>query len=59
MLFAKLVIEGVVGVGGKESEERVGDERLAALDNGRNMPDLGMVVVKYRVLQPCQQCIEN
>lgn len=41
---------GVVGVGGNESEESVGEARLKALFDGRKMPAPGTDVVKYRVL---------
>lgn len=47
----KLENDGVVGVGGKVSEVRVGEERFVARCIGRNMPDPGTEVVKYRVLQ--------
>jgi hypothetical protein len=43
--------EGVVGVVGNESLETVGEARLYALLDGRNMPEPGIDVVKYRVLQ--------
>lgn len=38
--------DGVVGVGGNESEESVGEARLKALFEGRKMPEPGMDVVK-------------
>jgi hypothetical protein len=47
----KLLKEGVVGVGGKVSEVKVGDARLIARCIGRKMPEPGTEVVKYRVLR--------
>lgn len=44
--------EGVVGVGGNESVDMVGELRLYALLDGRKIPDPGIVVEKYRVLPP-------
>ncbi len=38
--------DGVVGVGGKEAEESVGEARLKALLDGRKMPAPGIEVVK-------------
>ena len=38
--------DGVVGVGGNEPEESVGEARLKALFEGRKMPDPGIDVVK-------------
>ena len=46
----KLLNDGVVGVGGNVSEDRVGEARLVARWIGRNMPEPGIEVVKYRTL---------
>lgn len=49
--------DGVVGEGGKEAEESVGEARLQALFEGRNIPAPGIDVVKYRVLlRPVSTC---
>jgi len=42
----KLANEGVVGVGGKVSEDRVGEARLKARWRGRKIPEPGIDVVK-------------
>ena len=42
--------EGVGGVGGMESAEKVGDSRLYALLDGRKIPAPRIDVVKYRIL---------
>jgi len=49
-------MEGVVGVGGKESNDMAGEARLEARCNGRNMPEPRMEVVKYRMLYNDQPC---
>lgn len=46
----KAANEGVVGVGGNRSVDKVGEVRLYALLDGRKIPDPGIVVVKYRAL---------
>lgn len=46
----KLLKDGVVGVGGKVSDVRVGEARFVARCIGRNIPEPGTEVVKYRVL---------
>jgi len=46
----KLPSEGVVGVGGKDPDDNVGEARLEARLRGRKMPEPGSEVVKYRTL---------
>ena len=46
----KAASDGVVGVGGDELNDSVGDALLKALFDGRKIPEPGMDVVKYRVL---------
>lgn len=46
----KVLKDGVVGVGGKVSEVKVGEDRFVARCTGRNIPEPGTEVVKYRVL---------
>ena len=51
----KLLYDGVVGVGGKDSEDRVREARLVALWMGKKMPAPDTLVVKYRVLQSASE----
>jgi hypothetical protein len=46
----KLLKDGVVGVGGKVSEDELGEARFVARWIGRKMPAPGTEVVKYRML---------
>lgn len=46
----KLPSEGVVGVGGNEPDDSVGEARLEARLRGRKMPEPATEVVKYRTL---------
>jgi len=46
----KLPSEGVVGVGGNDPEDRVGEARFEARLRGRKIPEPETEVVKYRIL---------
>ena len=46
----KLPSEGVVGVGGNDPDDRVGEARFEARLRGRKIPAPGTEVLKYRIL---------